>query len=129
MKKFRGVALSSLALAGSTLWATTAHAYRPFDGTDADVAEPGVVQLDVGVGRLRQGMQRSVQVPTVVASFGVEGDTEIGIGGRVDRPLGDTAGATRTSLSDTELAVKHLFRKGSLQEGGSGVSIAGECTA
>src|SRR5690349_10176396 len=28
-------------------WAPMAAAYRPFDGTDADVAEPGEVELEV----------------------------------------------------------------------------------
>jgi len=133
MKYIRGAhrPLASLALACATLlgatWAPPAHALRPHDGTDADVAEPGALQIEAGVGRIRQGTDRSFYAPDFAATFGLDGDTEVALGGRLTRQLGDSAGPYRTSLSDTELAVKHLLRKGSLQDGGSGLSVALEC--
>ena len=109
-------------------WAGTAQAYRPFDGTDASVAEPGMFELELGpVGYVRDGSSRTLVMPSAVANFGFAGDTELVIEGRLNRALGDLDGGYRTSLADTALSVKHLFRKGSLQDGGSGISIAGEC--
>jgi hypothetical protein len=37
-----------------TAWSTTASAYRPFDGTDAAVAAPGEIEIELQpAGRLR----------------------------------------------------------------------------
>jgi hypothetical protein len=111
----------------SAIWSPAAHAYRPFDGTDAGVAEPGVFELELGpVGYVRRAAEKSVIAPAIAANFGLEGDTEIVLEGRVNRQLGDTAGAYRTNLGDTAFSVKHVFRRGSLQDG-SGPSIASEC--
>ena len=101
-----------------------AYAYRPFDGTDAAVAEPGVFELEIGASHVRQGDSRTLALPTTF-NFGIAGDTEIVIDARVSRKLG-TYDDYRTSLDDTALSVKHVWRKGVLQDG-SGVSIASEC--
>ena len=107
---------------------TSAQAYRPFDGTDASVAEPGLFELELGTfGYVRQGAARSVVAPAVVGNIGFEGDTELVLEGRVNRLMGDIDAGYRTSLGDTALSLKHVLRKGSLQDGGSGVSIAAEC--
>lgn len=109
-------------------WCGTAQAYRPFDGTDAGVAEPGMFELELGpFGYVRNGTSRTLVAPSVVGNFGFEGDTELVIEGRVNRAMGDPGIGYRTSLADTAFSVKHLLRKGSLQEGGSGISLAAEC--
>ena len=122
-RRLRRSCLVLLALLGLS---TSAHALRPFDGTDADVASPGELVIEAGAGRLRDGPARSVSVPEVVATFGLAGDYEVALQGRLARQLADTGARHRTSLGDTALMVKHLFRKGSLQDG-AGPSIAGEC--
>jgi hypothetical protein len=110
------------------LQAAPAHAMRPFNGTDASTAEPGAFELELGpAGYLHSGLQRTLIAPAVVANFGFSGDTEVVIEGGLNRPIGDDG--RRTSFSDGALSVKHVFRRGSVQDGGTGVSIAAECGA
>ena len=114
------------ALAGM-LSAPGAQALRPYDGTDAGVAEPGVFELEIApAGYVRSGTSRTLVGPFVVANLGFEGDTELVLEGKVNRQQGGIPDGYRTSFGDTALSVKHLFRRGSLQDGG-GLSVAGEC--
>lgn len=100
---------------------------RPFEGTDASVAEPGIFELELApVGFVRDGSHRVLVAPFVVGNFGFDGDTELVIEGKVNRQQGGTPDGYRTSLGDTILSVKHVFRHGSLQDG-SGISLAAEC--
>ena len=112
---------TALLLFGSSAWA-----HRPFDGTDAAVADQGELELEIGVGRTRTGNVRSVAMPSMVVTYGLAASTEIGLEGQFNhasRPLSDGA---RDSLGDTELSMKHVFVDGSLQDG-SGASVAAEC--
>lgn len=121
----RALILGGIAAA---LWAPAAQAYRPFEGTDAGVAEAGVFELELApVGFIRNGASRTLVAPYAVGNIGFEGDTEFVFEGKVNREQGGTPDGYRTSLGDTALSVKHLFRHGSLQEGGTGVSLAAEC--
>jgi len=120
---FAGLAIAAAGMLGA---AGPAFAYRPFDGTDASVAETGIFELEFGASRLSNGGVRSFAAPAAVANFGLAGDTELVIEGRVDRATGETDERYRTSLGDTAVSVKHLFRRGSLQDA-EGVSIASEC--
>lgn len=118
-------------LAGAVLTglcAAPAQAMRPFEGTDAAVAEAGVFELELGpLGYVRHGSSRSIVAPAVVGNWGLPGDFEVVIEGRLNRALGETSDMYRTSFGDTALSVKHVFRHGSLQDGGTGVSLAAEC--
>jgi hypothetical protein len=54
MKADRGIA--ALATAALAFWCGGAEAYRPFDGTDAAVAETGEMEIELGpVEYLRAG--------------------------------------------------------------------------
>ncbi|MDB5906445.1 MAG: hypothetical protein JWP34_559 [Massilia sp.] len=108
------------------LCAPAAQAYRPFDGTDAAVADAGVFELELGAIHQRRGSGRSIGLPAFTANFGFEGNTEIVFDGRLNRLLGESDGAPRSSFGDAVLSVKHVFREGSLQEK-SGPSVAAEC--
>lgn len=100
---------------------------RPFEGTDASVAEPGIFELEFApAGFVRDGSHRMLVGPFVVGNFGFTGDTELVIEGKVNRQQGGMPDGYRTSLGDTMLSVKHVFRHGSLQEE-SGISLAAEC--
>ena len=94
LRMHRWLTLAALSLA----CATSAFALRPFDGTDAAVAEPGSFQLEAGVGRSHEGAIRALSVPTLVATFGFAGDVEVGIEGRVDRQSSDGASRYRNSV-------------------------------
>jgi hypothetical protein len=111
----------TLALSGPAAWA-----YRPFDGTDAAVAEEGVFELAAGLGRTRIGAVDSVALPALVFNYGLMRDTEIVLEGQVTHEIGATADAPRNSLTDTQFSMKHVFVDGSLQ-GGTGASVATEC--
>lgn len=106
--------------------ASPALAYRPFDSTDASVADEGEFELELGpLGRLHEGSERSWIAPAVVANFGLAGDREVVLEGKLNRS--DTAVDTpRTSLGDMALSLKQVHRHGSLQDG-TGISIASEC--
>ena len=122
----RRAALAAAMLAA--LCAAPAHALRPYEGTDASVAEPGVFELELGpLGYIRQGGDRTLVAPSIVGNWGFAGDFEVVLEGRVNRAIGDSDDLHRTSLGETAFSVKHVLRKGSLQDGGSGVSVAAEC--
>ena len=97
-------------------------AYRPFDGTDADVAEPGEVELEIGpAGYRQQGSSRFIVAPAGVANYGFAPRFEAVLEARQEIQL-DTAPPHR-HVEDAAFSVKSLLRRGSLQ-GGSGLSAA-----
>ena len=60
-------------------WGGAAQAYRPFDGTDAAVAETGEVEIELGpVEYLRDGAERALLAPDVRINYGFTA-TEFGI--------------------------------------------------
>ncbi len=117
--------LTTVALAMACL-CSNAFAYRPFDGTDAAVAEDGVFELETGVGRTRIGDVDDIAIPQAVFNFGLPYDTEFVIEGQFDRELGGHIDGSRNTLGDTQFSFKHVFVKGSLQDA-TGVSVAAEC--
>jgi len=104
--------------------ANPAAGYRPFDSTDAAVAEEGKCELELGpVEFQRIGETSSLLVPKTVLNLGVARNWEIVVEGSHVRRLGDVDGETRSSLVDTGLFAKGVIREGSLQEK-SGLSVA-----
>lgn len=103
-------------------WSASAGAYRPFDGTDADVAGPGEVELELGpVAYLQEGSERSLLMPALVFNYGLSPGLEVVLEGRDHWAFG---GPLRHSeLEDVALSLKSLLRSGSLQED-SGLSVA-----
>jgi hypothetical protein len=52
-------------------WCGDAQAYRPFDGTDAAIAEPGQVEIELGHAQYLQiGPERMLVAPTIVFNYG-----------------------------------------------------------
>jgi hypothetical protein len=102
-----------------------ALAYRPFDGTDAAVADQGEVEIEFGpFGYLREGSNRFLVVPSLVLNFGFASGWEAVLEGNQAVGLGPISGQ-RLSLTDTSLSLKHVLVEGALQEK-SGVSVATE---
>ncbi|MGA7596409.1 MAG: hypothetical protein WCB23_00985, partial [Pseudolabrys sp.] len=100
-----------------------AFAYRPFDGTDAAVAEPGEVEIEFQpAGVLSSNGQRALVAPATVLNFGLVKNWEAVFEGRVETPL-DTPGPT--SLTDAGAFLKYVLRPGVLQDQ-AGPSIATE---
>jgi len=103
-------------------WARLCAAYRPFDGTDAELAEPGEVELELGpAGYRRQGSSQFVVAPALVANYGFAPGFEAVLEGRQDIPISATTHLWQ--VQDAALSVKALLRRGSLQ-GCTGVSVA-----
>jgi hypothetical protein len=121
MTRFAGVV--ALLLAVQT---PAALAYRPFDGTDADVAKADEVEIELGpVQWLRENGKRFIQAPAVVANFGLSREHELVIEGRHEIALDREEGEPRSTMVDNGAFIKHVLRKGVLQDA-SGPSIAAE---
>lgn len=103
-----------LASVVSTLvWATHALAYRPFDGTDADVAAPREFELEAGpLGYLHEGATHFLVAPALVLNYGFAPGLEAVLEAQQRWGLGT---AQRWELADVGLSLKGLLRRGSLQ--------------
>jgi hypothetical protein len=106
--------------------AAAAFAYRPFDGTDADVAKATEAEIELGpVQWIREGGRRFLQAPAVVANFGLSHEHELVIEGRHEIALDREPGEPRSALVDTGAFIKQVLRRGVLQDE-SGPSVATE---
>ena len=107
-------------------YAGFAFAYRPFDSTDADVAKAGELEIELGpVQWLRENGKRFLQVPAVIANFGLERDRELVIEGRHEVALDHGPDEPRSALVDNAISIKQVLRRGVLQDE-PGVSVATE---
>lgn len=120
MKLERAAALvATLLLALATT--KRAFAYRPFDGTDADVAAPREFELEAGpLGYQREGQARFLVGPALVLNYGLAPGFEAVLEGRQQRAWDRLRDAQTEDLS---LSLKSVLREGSLQDA-SGVSVA-----
>jgi hypothetical protein len=102
-----------------------ASAYRPFDGTDGDVAELHTLELELGpVGYLRAGGVHDF-VTGGVLNYGFARRFELVLQGFDFAPWGGTTPAAPNKFMDTSVFVKTVLREGCLQEKG-GPSVATE---
>jgi hypothetical protein len=100
---------------------TPALAYRPFDGTDADVAAPREVELEAGpLGYEREENDRFLIGPALVLNYGLAPRFEAVLEGRQRRGLDHLR---ESQTEDVALSLKSLLREGSLQDA-TGVSVA-----
>jgi hypothetical protein len=100
-----------------------AWAYRPFDGTDAAVAAPGELEIELQpVGRLREGGNTTLVAPATVINYGLSEGWEAVLEGQGQTPLSPSG---PTSLTSAGAFLKHVIQPGSLQDK-PGPSIATE---
>ena len=101
-----------------------ALAYRPFNGTDAAVTEPGVAELELGpIQYFEAGSTPVLFSPDAVFNYGVGERWEFVLQGRLAHELlPDSQGP---NLVDNGVFLKGVLREGSLQDK-SGPSIATE---
>lgn len=104
----------------SLLATPTALAYRPFDQTDADVAEVHVVELEIGPTQLRWSEGRTELVPTFIFNVGVVSGWELVVDTAASATL---AGPHEVAQLEAGVALKGVLRRGSLQDG-EGPSVA-----
>jgi hypothetical protein len=101
----------------------TAFPYRPFDGTDAAVADPGEMEVELQpAGGKSSGGQKTLIAPATVLNYGFAKDWEVVFEGRLETPLSPSG---PTTFTDGGAFLKHILRPGVLQEQ-TGPSIATE---
>jgi hypothetical protein len=103
--------------------ARPAAAYRPFDGTDAAVANLNEVEIELQpAGRLQTGPQSTLVAPEVVYNYGFAERWEMVLQTQAETPLSPGG---PSSLAASGAFLKYVIKPGVLQ-GQSGVSIATE---
>ena len=122
--KAQRAAAAHTAAAVLACWCSAADAYRPFDGTDAAVAETDEAEIELGsVEFLREGAERTLLAPDLRINYGFIPGWEAALEGKLTHGL--TAGIPGTSLVESQALLKGVLREGSLQEK-PGPSIATE---
>jgi hypothetical protein len=103
-------------------WADPALAYRPFDGTDAAVADVGELEIEFEpAGILRSGSQNTTTGPYAIFNYGFADRWELVVQGQ-GHAFPPDSGPTPVSNG---VFLKYVMREGALQEK-SGPSIATE---
>lgn len=116
-------AVASLILLGIAAQPAPAFAYRPFDGTDAAVAAPGELEVELQPGGIRhEGGTQTLIAPWTVLNFGLSEGWEAVFEGRGETPLSPSG---PTELIDAGAFLKHVVVPGSLQDK-TGPSVATE---
>jgi len=109
--------LTGLALSGPAL------AYRPFDGTDAAVADVHEVEVELQPAGIRRSPdQKTLIAPAFVYNYGFVKNWELVLEGQLETPLAPSGTSTFTEAG---VFLKGVLRPGSLQEQ-AGPSIATE---
>jgi hypothetical protein len=123
-KRFGSARLTlTIAILGIIYSPVSAFAYRPFDGTDAAVADLGEVEIEFQpAGILREGSQTTLIGPWSVLNYGFAKDWEAVVEARLETPISPSG---PSSLTATGAFLKHLLRPGSLQDQ-MGPSVATE---
>lgn len=104
------------------VWSSATLAYRPFDSTDADVVDPGEIEIELGPLSYRRGNSGNTLIaPAVVVNYGFAPRWEVIVEGEGEHPRG----RGRSAMVGNALLLKHVIRDGSLQ-GRSGLSVATE---
>jgi hypothetical protein len=100
-----------------------AHAYRPFDGTDAAVADPEEVEVELQPTGAQWSREQNLLIaPAVVLNYGFLENWEAVLEGQLQTPFSPSG---PTALSASGAFLKHVIRPGSLQDQ-LGPSIATE---
>jgi hypothetical protein len=101
--------------------APPALAYRPFDGTDAGVANLNEVEIELQpAGHLQTGSQSTLVAPAVVYNYGFAERWEMVLQTELDSPPGGPS-----SFAASGAFLKYVIQPGVLQ-GQNGISVATE---
>lgn len=119
----RSITLGSLILAAVMLPSPPVHAYRPFDMTDADVAEHREAEIELGPVAIERSREELVLVaPALILNYGIWPRLELVLEGKNAHTLRPSSDR-RWRPEEIALSVKWVVRQGSLQ-GQGGPSIA-----
>ena len=107
------------------IWSENSFAYRPFDSTDAAVANFGELEIELGpAGFRRSDAERTVIAPLYRINYGFVRNWEVVLEGQGEHPL-SPAEDPRSRLVGNGLFLKGVLREGVLQ-GKTGPSVATE---
>jgi hypothetical protein len=124
MSRERAAAMVALLLAAVAASPRHAFAYRPFDGTDAAVADTGEVEIELGpVGYQRDGSDRALIAPAARFNYGFAERWEAVLEGQAEHGL--STGGRRSVLVGNAASLKGVLHEGSLQDK-LGPSVASE---
>jgi hypothetical protein len=114
-------ALSIALIAGS------AHAYRPFDLTDAAVAKRHNFEIALGPAEfVSVDADHSLRLPNLSINYGLATGRELTLEGANSVTLQSTPGEPRAQREDLEVAMKQVLHRGSLQDApGPSLAIEG----
>jgi hypothetical protein len=119
--------VSACVVLGIVTAAEKANAYRPFDGTDAEVAGVGEFELEIGPAHFySQGGVHYLVSPATVLNFGFLPRVELVVDFKNFVALEAIPGQARDRLLDTDVLLKAVLLPGSLQEAGGSPSLAVE---
>src|SRR5215469_16793409 len=104
-------------------WTSEGFAYRPFDGTDAAVADPGEVEVELQPAGAQWSREQNLLIaPAVVYNYGLTENWEAVLESQLQTPFSPSG---PTTLSASGAFLKHIIRPGALQDK-AGPSIATE---
>jgi hypothetical protein len=110
-------------LAAIMLWPSVALAYRPFDSTDAAVADKGEIEIEASPTSFRHDDGGPTWiVPSARFNYGFAENWEVVLEGQAEHPEHG-----RSTLVENALSLKSVLREGSLQDK-SGFSFATEAS-
>ena len=117
----RGVA--ALVVAGSVAWPLPASAYRPFDSTDAAVADKGAFEVELSPLSYRHDDDGTAWTsPSARLNYGFAENWEVVLEGQAEHFT-----HMRSHVADSALSLKGVLQEGSLQEK-DGWSLATEAS-
>jgi hypothetical protein len=126
LRPCRRLLVAQLVLAWTT-GASSAWAYRPFDGTDADVAALGDFELELGpVNWYSQDGAHYAIAPATVLNLGYLPGCELVVDFQNFVGIDIPRGQPRDQILDTDVLTKVVFLPGVLQGVGRGPSVAME---
>ena len=107
------------------MWPDNSFAYRPFDSTDAAVADVGELEIELGPVEFRRTeAERTLIAPAYVINYGFAKNWELVVEGQAEHPLA-SAENTNTTLVGNGVFLKGVLREGVLQDK-TGPSVATE---
>ena len=113
----------AVVLAGCLTWPSGALAYRPFDSTDAAVADLNDVEIELSPISFRHGDGGPTWIsPATRLNYGFAQDWEIVLEGQAEHPEHGSS-----TLVENALSLKTVLQEGSIQDK-SGLSLGAEGT-
>jgi hypothetical protein len=86
-------------------WTSPTAAYRPFDETDAAVAKPGEIEIELQpAGAIHQGSESHLIAPATVINVGLSKDWEVVFEGRGQFPF--SGSEDQAALTDVAAFLK-----------------------